>query len=533
MAKEILIVGAGPAAAASALVWSSVADVSVTVLDIGGQLESDKIDARERLSQQPPEMWPAHDLAEITEQPKTHIKGSLPEKRSYGSDFPFRDFGQRAGLETGPDVHNAIVSGAYGGFSNVWGAQVMPFSRATFGSWPVSYEEMRPHYEAILREIPYSAEDDDLAELFPLMSHSDGLPALAERSTHVLNHYTRHRSRLQRLGVTVGRARLALNSTRCLHTGLCMTGCPYSLIYSASHTFDKLRNSGRIRYFGGLRATHIDESGDRVTVTARELSTDRDHRFSADRVLVGCGAVGSTRLCVSSLRLFDEPAVFDESVQFMLPFLSRRPTGDPRLEETFTLNQFNMVIDITGGGYDLSQLHFYAYNNAFIDALPRVLNYRLATPFQRASLKRLSVALGYLPSWVSPRFEMMAQKPRVDGDIADVVFREGTNPAAGSRFLRSVLRKTVAAAPLLDLWPVLPSLSVSSSGKSYHWGGSFKHSRTAISRHTSDMLGRVKPWTRVHLIDAAVFPSIPATTFTLSVMANSHRIASGILQELG
>jgi choline dehydrogenase-like flavoprotein len=41
-----------------------------------------------------------------------------------------------------------------------------------------------------------------------------------------------------------------------------------------------------------------------------------------------------------------------------------------------------------------------------------------------------------------------------------------------------------------------------------------------------DVLGRPHGFTRVHVVDASVFPSLPATTITLSVMANAHRIAS-------
>lgn len=37
-----------------------------------------------------------------------------------------------------------VISGAYGGFSNVWGAHVMPLSAAMFQEWP-----------------PFAAEDDD------------------------------------------------------------------------------------------------------------------------------------------------------------------------------------------------------------------------------------------------------------------------------------------------------------------------------------------------------------------------------------
>jgi choline dehydrogenase-like flavoprotein len=40
----------------------------------------------------------------------------------------------------------------------------------------------------------------------------------------------------------------------------------------------------------------------------------------------------------------------------------------------------------------------------------------------------------------------------------------------------------------------------------------------------SDRLGRPHGWSRVHAVDASVFPSVPATTITLPVMANAHRI---------
>ena len=42
----------------------------------------------------------------------------------------------------------------------------------------------------------------------------------------------------------------------------------------------------------------------------------------------------------------------------------------------------------------------------------------------------------------------------------------------------------------------------------------------------TDILGRPAGLRRVHLVDASVFPSIPATTITFSVMANAHRIAT-------
>ena len=41
---------------------------------------------------------------------------------------------------------------------------------------------------------------------------------------------------------------------------------------------------------------------------------------------------------------------------------------------------------------------------------------------------------------------------------------------------------------------------------------------------TTDRLGRLHGLSRIHVVDASVLPSIPATTITFSVMANAHRI---------
>jgi choline dehydrogenase-like flavoprotein len=42
----------------------------------------------------------------------------------------------------------------------------------------------------------------------------------------------------------------------------------------------------------------------------------------------------------------------------------------------------------------------------------------------------------------------------------------------------------------------------------------------------TDILGRPHGMSRVHVVDASVFPTLPATTITLSVMANAHRIGA-------
>lgn len=526
--KSVLIVGSGPAAAGAALAATAFPDVKVTVIDVGGTLERENDEARARLAGEPSERWSAEDLATITKQPVASDAKGLPEKRAFGSDFSFRDFGQRRGV-LAEAANAAVISGAFGGFSNSWGAQFMPFTVGTFGHWPVSATEMRPHYEQVLRRIPFAAESDDLEGLFPILKAGPHpLPRLSDRSLAVLARYEPHSKRLNRAGVMLGRARLAFNGTHCVRCGLCMTGCPYGLIYSAAQTFAELRRESAIDYHDGLLALSVEENGESATVLAKELDTGRVQRFTADRVLLACGAIGTARIVMRSLNLFGVTAPVLESRQFRLPFLSVRPVSDPRQASDFTLNQFNMVVTHDEAKRDVSQLHFYTYNQAFVDALPSAVRDRRA---RRFLLRRLSIALGYLPSWASPSFSISVRPPAAEAESPEVVLKSsaGELPSPRNPMVRDMVRRVTASAPALDLWPILPAMRMSAGGKSYHWGGIFPHESWPGSRFSSDTLGRVQPWRRIHLVDSSVFPDVPATTFALTVMANAHRIAEGAL----
>ena len=69
-------------------------------------------------------------------------------------------------------------------------------------------------------------------------------------------------------------------------------------------------------------------------------------------------------------------------------------------------------------------------------------------------------------------------------------------------------------------------LQVKDPGTSYHFGGSFPMTEKPTEIFQSDALGRPTGYQRVHLIDSSCLPSIPASTITLSVMADAHRIAT-------
>jgi ferredoxin len=521
-----LIIGSGPAAAGVALALSRYRNEEITVIDIGARLSERRRSMIDRLAALPSDEWSAEEIDSIRPKVVRSARHSLPEKLSYGSDYPFRDVGQLRGVLALGRANRSVISGAYGGFSTVWGAQVMPFSAAMLKEWPAGLDQMEPHYRAILSHISFAAEQDDLVTHFPLFGEPMPLPPVHPRTMMVLDAYGRHRKRMQSLGITVGHARLAFDSDRCVSCGLCLTGCPHRLIYSASNTFDKLITQGRIRYHGGLIAYRLSESGDKARVETWEPRTNSSRTFEADRVYVACGAFGTTRLVLASLEHYDQQVTFDESVQFVLPVLSARRTPDPRTVKSFTLNQFNMIVSLDDVGRDVSQVHFYSSDLSYLDAMPASLRMRIARPAAMELLRHATLGLGYLPSWASPRLRVVVRKPRGLELLPDLEIGSAGSMPGRIPMLQEVLRRITRAAPYLDLLPIKMMQFVSATARSYHFGGSFSHARLdRAGPLNTDRVGRLKPWRHVHLVDGSVFPSIPATTFTLTVMANAHRIA--------
>ena len=521
---RILIIGSGPAAAAAALALTASRVDEVDVIDAGESLEAPRQALLEGIKSLAPADWPPGAATELTRQPLPEVRGELPQKWVYGSDFPFRDVGQLAGLTVQPGGNRWPVSGAYGGFSNVWGAQVMPFTRKTIDQWPVAYDELLPHYAAVLRHIPFAGVDDDYSELFPLLAPAAPLPRLAPGAAAVLERYEAHRDAVRRRGITLARARLALDSQRCTECGLCLTGCPGGLIYSAAQTFDTLIARGTVRYRAGVLAHEVGEDDEGCWVLARDITTHEPVTFRADRLFLACGGLGTTRLVLNSARRQVRRLELLEPVQFVLPFLSTRAYADPRGYSTFTLNQFNMLVEYGRPGLDLAHLHLYPYNPAFEANLPGLV--RAVAPAATAILQRATAALGYLPSWDSPK--MTLEVHPCDGGLPPVAIRSAPD-ADTRRTLRRVMRRVLSVSRAIDLWPGLPALRISGPGKSYHFGGSFPHvHEPRPAAVETDTLGRLAEWRRIHLVDGAVLPSVPATTFTLSVMANAHRIATQV-----
>jgi choline dehydrogenase-like flavoprotein len=521
----IAVIGSGPAgvSAARALVARGQ---RVILFDGGEQLEEQRQTEVDALASAPPEQWSEATLDSIRGASDVGV-GGVPEKLTYGSNFPYARVEQMIPFENHGSATRPTL--ARGGFSTVWGSCVLPYADADLSSWPISARDLAPHYRAVTGFMPYSAEADDLADEFPL--YSDGPQPLqhSRQARSLMHDLQRARGRLAGQGLRFGWSRLAARAHTtasgpgCAYCGLCMYGCPYHLIYDASTTLAQLIEEGPIEYRRGAIVERIEERSGSVTLQVRDIETGERTAATAERAYVACGPISTTRLLLASLDCYDRAVTLRDSQYFLLPWLRSRGTPGAREEALHTLCQ--IFLELRDPRIDAHNIHLqvYSYNDLYARLFDQLLGpFRgVGKPAADFLLNRMLLIQGYLHSDASPSIRATLTQRDKGGVLR---LEEQRNPQTRPA-IRRVISRLLKLAPALRAAPLFPALNVAPAGRGFHSGGSFPM-RVQPGELECDLLGRPYGLERVHLVDSSTFPSIPSTTITFTVMANAHRIAS-------
>jgi choline dehydrogenase-like flavoprotein len=154
------------------------------------------------------------------------------------------------------------------------------------------------------------------------------------------------------------------------------------------------------------------------------------------------------------------------------------------------------------------------------------LNRLLPDALRRSLLGRLLLIQGFLHSDLSARIRITLR--RAGNNQAATLELAGVENPRMRTALAALQRTLWAERSSMKAFPVPPAIRPGEPGRGFHTGGTFPMRRNP-NTFQADLLGRPSGFSRVHLVDSSVFPSLPATTITLSVMANAHRIGSTAL----
>jgi choline dehydrogenase-like flavoprotein len=499
--------------------------MKVVMLDAGLRLEPEKEAAARRLESGSRSDWSAQDLAAL-KSPLRADRSGVPLKFVFGSDFAFRVPPPAPRLEF--DGTRALRSYARGGLSNAWGATFLPFTQDDVSDWPIGIADLAPHYEAVMKDVPLSAAADDLSELFPLYTDRAAPLRPAEQARRLLERFADNRAALRARGFVFGQARLAARAAAgeggekaCVYCGLCLYGCPYGSIYCSTETLAELLKHPRFEYRSGVVARRAVENAGGVRLECRSVSGEEDSVHEASRAYLAGGALSTSMILAESLGLKDAALPVRCSQSFLMPLLLSRPVDGAAREELNTLCQVFLSLKDPAVSRRLVQLQVYTYN----DLMPSVLRASAAGPLFRAfpglearALSRLVVMQGLLHSDDSDPLSL-----KIAGEGRYVL--SGAVSGAVRAAVARIGRKLMSARRELGFLPLTPLTKISSPGQSYHSGSTFPMSANPGPLET-DVWGRPRGLQRLHAVDATVLPSIPAPTFTFTVMANAHRIAS-------
>ena len=511
-----IVIGSGPSgvAVAGALL---AAGRKVALIDAGGLLAADGIAGKRKLAASDPASWTSADLAFLKAPPA--LRGEVPEKRSFGSTYPYAPAVGATALE----AHGVGLKPSYaiGGLSSVWGSALLPFREADMAGWPITPLDLREGYAAAARSMPLSARIDDLATDFPL--HRATGPALprSRQARVLLDRLAANRDRLRTEGISFGQSRLAVEAAGCVRCGLCLEGCPRDLIHSTRTTLGRLREAG-LAYEAGLVAKSVSEGDETVEVQA--IRSDRSvHVLRGRRVFVAAGVLNTTEIMLRSMRWRDRTVSVKDSQYLLLPIVQWRGVADVRREPLHTLAQaFIELNDPKVSAYTV-HMQAYGYNSLIEDMVTAKLRGLARVLPIEAILGRLMVLQSYLHSDESGTIEVA-----LTGGVGDerVVLTGRPNRAVAGTVAR-LTAKLGQLRPELGFTPIRPLTEITAPGRGFHAGGSFPMSKRPCSSET-DLLGRPSGYARVHLVDASTFPTIPATTITFAAMANAHRIGAAV-----
>lgn len=503
--------------------------IHVTILDVGETLDPLHQAAVDRLHDLAPHDWPEADYDLIREN-STFRDGGLPKKVHFGSDYIYAGNRSFAPIHTLVEGRIAYPTFAKGGFSNIWGAAVLPPAECDMADWPISRGEMEPYFRSVARSLPLCGGEGTLADSFP--SYRDHLGKLdaGPQGEALLADLQKIGTSLRERQMLYGRARLAVHTEpgtggvlACIGCGHCFTGCVRGSIFSTLPMLAELRENG-VEYRDGICVERIEEINEKPTVYAVNTRNHARQTFSFDAVFIAAGPINTTRVLLRSGQLYDRPVLLKESQKFVLPMLRLR--GAPTAIEQASVTLGSAFIEAKVASQPAHWLHMQTVPmNRMIVETARLTGalHPVGRRVWKPLLRRMMAAWCGMHSDYSSHVELRLRRNAGQGDVMELDLKPSEQArAAGRQAAKDLFRIGLAFQTIFCYWMI----KFANPGSGTHCGASFPMRRQPRQVLDTDVYGRPFGWSRVFAVDSSVLPSIPGTTLGFSVMANASRIGS-------
>jgi len=514
-ADDVVIVGSGPAGAMAA--WALRGRGGVRMLDVGHAPETAAAAETDAAA------YRIGARFEGLRHLRPGQRAISLKLRAPALDFVTRDADRLTPVAS--QTFQSVLSLAKGGFGNAWGAGVYRFTEDECRGLPISAGELTLHYDEVSRHIGVSGAYDDLADEFGREPELQPPLPLSENAATLLQRYEARRGTAALAGVRIGRARLAVltapHGDRPPYAG---RGTEFyepgrSGVYNPSETIDALRAARTIDYEPGWLVRRYRETADGVEVDAERL-TGEARTFSARRLILAAGAINSARIVLASARDYETRLPLLDNPITIVAGIHRDRVGRPA-ERGGGFAQLNMVLSPPAFGRTYQGSVYGAGTVPIAEFLARLpftipANRRLLTQV----LPAVSIVMMFHPADPSSSQYL---RLRDDGVTLEADYAWRPDPGLTRRLVRIFRALGLTSHAMLS--------DYAGPGQGIHYAGTLP---LAVSpqRYQLHADGRLEGTRGVYVCDGSCFPHLPAKNLTFTIMANAHRIASGLAAQL-
>lgn len=377
-------------------------------------------------------------------------------------------------------------SKSMGGFSNVWGA--------TWGAQPS------------LEGFDWLEHHGSVTQLLL----EDGY--LGEKSNTFCDCFHTFTGRIEKLktlrNTKVENTLLAINPSKCDCIASGLASCTHGGVWNSRNLIKRCQAFDHFSFNSGKDVVKIEKIDSGLLV--------KGNSFSAhfDSVIIAAGSIGTVELLLNSLPSTSSITLKDTRMAY-LPLV--RIGNRTKHKGGFAFSQYS-VNTLFGKNELASHIQLYSdpeiYKDRILGKLPKfVLSF--AGPFLNLMLPHLALAIIYVDAESSPRVRFK----KADNERKLIV--DFLPPSFQTKGLKSKLGKVFGK---LGFLPLLPILSWSNPGESYHLG--------AIENDILDEFGTIREIPGLHVAGAISLPDIEPGPITHSAMAQTSRLIKKLLTKI-
>lgn len=521
---DVIIVGSGPSGVASALELSEH-NKKPLILDVGYTAQK-KIDNSKNLYEMKEQQDCTEFLIGKNFEYFSKDKQNLPAKLK----SPYFDFvtKKQPFFEVQQKNYNAITSYAKGGLANAWGSGLMRFSPDEFKGLPITLEDLMPYYDKLEKEIGVSGKNDDLVKFY---GYSNSLLEPIKKSKKIkkiFNKYLKKRTRLNKEEIYIGVPRIGVSNKdyglreKCKYDNLEFWQPNHSSLYTPSMTLDKLISQDLVDYKNGVFIDRWEECEDTIKVIGFEVETKKEITFTTKKLILAAGTLNTSRIVLKSRNDYKTELNFLDNPAIQFPIFFPSFIGQRLETESFGLTQLNLFYkseilnkNVIGAIVELTS----PLRNEFLDKFP--FSFKSNIDCIKYMLPSMMAVQIFLPSDERLAGKLSLKK---DGNIEIL----GNELNVDDELIAEATSKLKNIGLLTH-----KSLAIKiSHGNGIHYGGTLPMSNHPLTPYETTIDGELAENKNIYIVDGSTFKMIPATNYSLSVMANSMRITQKMVKTL-